>query len=418
MIMEENNGTKWPEDVIERLTGYAERTGVQLGEAANKFTEWLKKEFAVENAFTEDPFYLSQWSEQFVIENRNESAGRQQETVAYVGMFIGIEDSSRDNRKGMYDRAINMFKSNQSRAIDEGHVGVLTAKGGKWHLNGNETNDKVQGSDLPWYGFEFDDMILCLMTARDGKRVPIAPTSISRNAYFLGSQESGGDIKRWSISLQGKAMDVEYNKWEACKIQVVAPKTTEQDILYTNRNFHEKVEYTDAWLPENLRQAFSAERLLINGKMHNEYVELSNLVDAHADRKINTSNGMTLNPIVITYGSVTYLNRDPMESEYDPTGRSYRLSVYRQNVDPVTVWVSGTLHDNDRVFEYKNTKGEWGHYNEKTNVIIVGRLKLKPFNNEMQPSLTALGIYIPPRTARPAGGSGNTSLNQFGGDEQ
>ena len=107
-----------------------------------------------------------------------------------------------------------------------------------------------------------------------------------------------------------------------------------------------------------------------------------------------------------------------MESEYDPTGRSYRLSVYRQNVDPVTVWVSGTLHDNDRVFEYKNTKGEWGHYNEKTNVIIVGRLKLKPFNNEMQPSLTALGIYIPPRTARPAGGSGNTSLNQFGGDEQ
>ena len=89
--MEENNGSKWPEDVIERLNGYAERNGIKLGEAANKFNKWLKEEFAVDNPFDEDPFYLSQWSEQFVIENRNESAGRQQETVTYVGMFIGIE---------------------------------------------------------------------------------------------------------------------------------------------------------------------------------------------------------------------------------------------------------------------------------------------------------------------------------------
>jgi len=32
--------------------------------------------------------------------------------------------------------------------------------------------------------------------------------------------------------------------------------------------------------------------------------------------------------------------------------------------------------------------------------------------------LSALGIYIPPRTARPAGGSGDTSLEQFGGNER
>tara|TARA_R100001509_G_scaffold158187_1_gene123043 strand:+ start:705 stop:1961 length:1257 start_codon:yes stop_codon:yes gene_type:complete len=418
MIMEENNGSRLPEDVIERLNGYAERNSIKLGEAANKFNKWLKEEFAVDNPFDEDPFYLSQWSEQFVIENRNESAGRQQETVTYVGMFIGIEDAERDNRKGMYDRAINMFRSNRDRAVNEGHIGILTAKAGKWHLNGKETNDRVQGSDLPWYGFEFDDMILCLMAERNGERKPIAPTSISRTAYFLGSAESGGDIKKWSVSLQGKSMNASYTKWTASKIHVVEPKNKDQDILFTNRNFHETVEYTDSWLPEHLRVAFSAERLLINGDMHNEYVELGNLLDAHSQRMVTTASGMTVNPIVITYGSITYLNREPMESEYDPTGRSYRLSIYRQNVDPVTVWVSGRMHDEDRVFEYQNAKGEWGHYNEKTNVIVVGRLRLRPFNNEMQPSLSALGIYIPHRTARPAGGSGNTSLNQFGGDEQ
>ena len=57
-------------------------------------------------------------------------------------------------------------------------------------------------------------------------------------------------------------------------------------------------------------------------------------------------------------------------------------------------------------------------YNEKTNVIVIGRLKLRPYNNEMQASMSALGIYIPHRTARPAGGSGDTSLNQFKGDGQ
>jgi hypothetical protein len=414
--MSEEN--RMPEDVLERLSGYAERMNIKLGEAANAFNAWLKDEFGVENPLSEDPFYLSQWSEQFVLERRNESTGSQRETVSFVGMFVGIEDSERDNRKGMYDRAMNMFRSNRDRAVDDGLVGILTAKDGVWHINGNATDERVQGSELPWFGFESDDMILCLMTSRNGERKPVAPTSISRTAYFLGAPETGGDIKRWGISLQGKSMNVPYTKWEACKIQVIAPTKEDQDILYTNNNFSETVEYTNEWLPEGLRTAFSPERLLINSKMHSEFVELPDLVDAHGDRKITTANGATINPIVITKGYITYLNREHMDSEYDPTGRSYRLSIYIGSEKPVTVWVSGRMHDEDRIFEYQNVKGEWGYYNEKTQVIVVGRLRLKPYQNEMQASLSALGIYIPPRTARPAGGSGDTSLEQFGGNER
>ena len=416
--MSENNEGNWPEDVIERLQGYADKNGMKVGEAANAFKDWLKTEFSVDNPLEEDPFYLSQWSEQFVIESRNESTSSRRETVTYVGMFIGIEDSERDNRKGMYDRAINMFRTNRDRAIDDGMIGILTAKEGVWHINGKATQDKVDGSKLPWYGFEYDDAILCLMMSRNNERKPVAPTSISRTAYFLGSSEKGGDIKRWSVNLQGDSMNAEYKKWEAATIQVIEPTKKDQDILYTNRNFYETVKYTDSWLSESQRQAFTPERLLINQKMHNEYANLSDLLEVHADRKITGSNGGTVNPIIITSGLVTYLNREHMDSEYDPTGRSYRLSIYRQNVDPVTVWVSGRMHDEDRVFEYKDANDEWRHYNEKTNVIVVGRLRLKPYQNEMQPSISALGIYIPHRTARPAGGSGNTTLKQFGGDEQ
>ena len=69
-----SDDNKWPEDVLERLRGYAERMGIKIGEAANKFKEWLAVEFSVDNPLDEDPFYLSQWSEQFVLEKRNESA--------------------------------------------------------------------------------------------------------------------------------------------------------------------------------------------------------------------------------------------------------------------------------------------------------------------------------------------------------
>ena len=88
---EENRKGTLPADVLERLEGYAERTDIKVGEAANKFNEWLKNEYSVENLLDEDPFYLSQWSEQFVIETRNlggaRSSGRETET--YVGMLVG-----------------------------------------------------------------------------------------------------------------------------------------------------------------------------------------------------------------------------------------------------------------------------------------------------------------------------------------
>jgi len=413
-----SEGKTWPEDVLERLRGYAERMNMLIGEAANHFKEWLAVEFSVEDPLDEDPFYLTQWSEQFVIESRNVSAGRLRETTSYVGMFVGIEDSERDNRKGAFDRAVNMFNSNRDRAIDEGHIGILTAKEGVWHINGKATNERVDGSNLPWYGFEHGDMILCLLNTRNGERKPMAPKSISRTAYFMGSPESGGDIQMWRINLQGKSMNAGYEKWEACKIQVIEPTNKDSDTLYTNNNFHETVEYTNEWLPEHLRTALSPDRLLINPKMHNEFVDLADLVEAHEDRKIVTNNGMTMNPIVITKGYITYLNKEPMDSEYDPTGRSYRLNIYGPNVDPVTVWVSGRMHDEDRVFEYKDAKGNWRGYNEKTQVIVVGRLRLRPYNNEMQASLSALGIHIPHKTARPAGGSGDTTLEQFGGNKE
>ena len=175
-----------PADVLERLEGYAERMGIKIGEAVNQFREWLANEFSVDDMFNEDPFYLSQWSEQFVIETRNlggsRSSGRETET--YVGMFVGIEDSERDNRASVMEKALNVFRSNSDRAINENLIGVLTAKEGVWHINGKASNERVDGSNLPWFGFEHGDMILCLMNKKGDQVKPMAPTSVSRTTYF------------------------------------------------------------------------------------------------------------------------------------------------------------------------------------------------------------------------------------------
>ena len=204
-MSEENN--KYPEDVLERLNGYAEKLDIRIGDACNQFNQWLKDEFSVESPLSEDPFYLSQWCEQFIIEARNlgggSSSGSLRDTEAYVGMFIGIEDDVKDNRANVMERALNVFNSNSERAINEGLIGVLTAKEGVWHVNGEATTERVDGSNLPWFGFEWNDMILCLMNNNTDGRKPMAPTSVSRTLYFLGAPEKGGDIQKWRINLTG-----------------------------------------------------------------------------------------------------------------------------------------------------------------------------------------------------------------------
>ena len=74
--MDEENmngeGTKkWPPEVVERLKAYGERTNKMVGEAANEFIAWLKKEFSVTDPLSEDEFYLKEWAEMFTIETRN-----------------------------------------------------------------------------------------------------------------------------------------------------------------------------------------------------------------------------------------------------------------------------------------------------------------------------------------------------------
>ena len=170
--------TTWPQEVIDRLQAYGDRTDKGLDQASNDFKEWLAKEFAVSDPFQEDEFLLKEWAEMFTLETRNlgPATGDTRDEVTMVGHIIAMDEYVNDMRSRQYEQAIGMWKQNSDSAIDNKWVGVVTAKDGNWCVNGEQTKEKVEGTELPWFAFEYEDRILCLLnrnqaSPRDRKSV-------------------------------------------------------------------------------------------------------------------------------------------------------------------------------------------------------------------------------------------------------
>jgi hypothetical protein len=429
MKNEEDN--TWPESVISRLKPYAERTEKTFEEAIREFTDFLRAEYNIENPKAEDEFYLGQWAEQFVIPTRNlgpmTSGGK---TVTWVGHMIGLDEYINDMRANVMSGALSVWEQDSNRAIEQKYLGVVTAKDGNWCVNGEPTKETIEGGKLPWFGFEHDDRILCLLNRNENSEyigTPIAPTSLTRTIYFLGNLEGDGfdsQIKEWRINVSGENMEAQYELHTPCSVQVRAPKDSLKDNrLYTNRDFCKTIIYGDGFVSDDMKIELQADRFLPNDRIHNAYAELDDLMEAYDERKIPNPKGGYYHPYAITKGYVSRMNKEPSDSQYDQTGRSYRLSITslalqaRYGKDgggaEVTVWIPGRTYDDSHPFEYKNDKGEWQSYAERTQVIIYGKIRLSEFNGVTSPSLTAYGIYVPPRTARPGATGGDTNLNQF-----
>lgn len=427
-----NMEKKYPDDVLEKLSAYAERMKIKVGEAANQFKDWLSKEFAVDNPLDEDEYLLNEWAEMFVIETRNlggsSSGGR--ETKTYVGHFVGLDDSIVDLRKNMRERAVSLFRNNPDKAVNDGFLGILSAKEGLWHLNGNPTSEKVEGGNLPWFGMEVDDRIVALLSQNDNnKGRPVAPESKVRNLYLLGNsvESFNNSIEVFRIQLTGDLMQGSYDFGRPVKCQVIEPNKSDFDTVYTNRDFAKTLEYSDDFVGEEDRIGLRPERFLLSDSIHEYHTDLSDLVEVFESKKKPLSNGTGYyGPMIITKGNVSGLNKEPLDSQWDQTGQSYRLSVTGVSLQnkygkdsvqsEITVWIPGRVKEDCHPFEFKDEYGEWKPYAEKTPIIIFGKLKLRPYKDDNVPSITALGVYVPPRTARPGATGGDTSISQFRGE--
>jgi hypothetical protein len=411
-------------EMMEKIAAYAVRTGKTEDEAKAAFAAWLKDEFGVVDMATEDEYLLNEWAEMFVIETRNlgASGGGGRETTVFLGHICGLNESIRDQRQNQREAAILAFRQDKNKAIDNGTIGIVAAYDGVWNINGKPTKDRVDG-ELPWYAFLVDGTAITMLNTNKESQSygkPMASESKVRYMYFLGNTQESfiSAPKMWRIALNGDDMTHTYELGQLCRVEVVPSSNADSDILYTNRGFAKTVKYnTDDAIPA---QYTDAGRFWTNPE-HGSCVNLANLLEEYEDRKVPYNNNF-IPPVVLTKGYISRMSVEPTDNQYDDTGRNFRISVTslelqstygrESNLAEVTVWVPGRTFDSTHPFEFNNGE-EWVPYAERTQVIICGKVKTRMYREDMVPSITALGIYVPPRTARPGARGGNTDTSQL-----
>ena len=430
-----------PEEVKERLRWYAEQHSVSEDEAAKQYLDYIEEHLGIVNPNEEDEDFLVDAAETFVVERRVMQAPGGS-TVEWVGCFIAIEPKIRDKRANIREQALSEARKDLTNAINGGKIARAFVEGGVWMLekaNGivASTQERfVEGED-PWFLVRDSGMTLCLLQsnpdwARHGE--PIAPSLFSRTYRFYGNEPEmyADDMQAIRIDVGG-ATEEDVSKavriGQACKIQLRPQGTVTEgweDSYRAANNFFANVVYTDDFVDESDRQYLKGEILM--GGMDSYVADLTELMEVYQNQSEKVSGYDTpVGPLVCIKGKVTDINRTGYETEYDPYGKDFSMRVSSFQLQrefandmwrkEITVRVHGFLGDECHAFDYEGREG-WKPYAIKSTVYIFGRLGVRATDEGQVPAMKAMGIFVPPRLAIPAGEGGDTSLDQFGGGEQ
>lgn len=430
-----------PEEVKERLRWYAEQHSVSEDEAAKQYLDYIEEHLGIVNPNEEDEDFLVDAAETFVVERRVMQAPGGS-TVEWVGCFIAIEPKIRDKRANIREQALSEARKDLTNAINGGKIARAFVEGGVWMLekaNGivASTQERfVEGED-PWFLVRDSGMTLCLLQsnpdwARHGE--PIAPSLFSRTYRFYGNEPEmyADDMQAIRIDVGG-ATEEDVSKavkiGQACKIQLRPQGTVTEgweDSYRAANNFFANIVYTDDFVEESDRQYLKGEILM--GGMDSYVADLTELMEVYQNQSEKVSGYDTpVGPLVCIKGKVTDINRTGYETEYDPYGKDFSMRVSSFQLQrefandmwrkEITVRVHGFLGDECHAFDYEGREG-WKPYAVKSTVYIFGRLGVRATDDGQVPAIKAMGIFVPPRLAIPAGEGGDTSLDQFGGGEQ
>ena len=440
-MKEENNPFKkerkteeWPAEVVERLSMQAERTGESLEKVQEAFIKHLLKEHSCDDWAAESEDLLIDWAESFIIMDRRSSvSGGGADTTTFVGTFVGVDAKSTDRRQNIVRRRVDMWKQNSNEALGSGQVGHYMKEGDTWVINTTngviDTNESVE--NIPSMGFKAGNDYICLLS-RAGR--PYPHKSIGRHYYFLGNETNefvnNGNVALWRVDCTDDNRNHEVRVGVPCKIQVRMP-TTEleafKDILNTNMNFWDTVEYTDDFVDEGVKRYLNPFTYWTNEDFVDEmFVDLESLGEAY-EANVRTFEGADgrqgkVGPIVFTKGIVNRMSPEGRESEYDESGRSYSLSLTSSKLQRVngtgigsdiTVWISGACNDLSHPFHFEEEDGEKWPYAERSPVLVCGRLAMSSRDGQMIPNIKAMGVFASARRSRRGQRGGNTGSEQF-----
>lgn len=420
---------KLPEEVLDRLQGYAEANGVSIDEAIEKFEEYLKETFAVSEWHEEDDDFLIEVSEGMVVQKRS---GGGMKTTNFVGMFVGVDPRSRDKRERVRNEVIQAYMDDSDKAINAGLCAEVIQQDGVWALRKadgihptEEPTDKV-----PWFVVDTPaGQIALLQTGNwSSKGEPIYPELHSRFYYFLGNEESdfGSSIKLWRLDSPHPTAYIDL--YQPCRVKVVPNDPNREvnpdfaDILRLPKGWHKEVSYTTDFVDAELVPQLSPEKFCVNPAIHQHHISLVDSLEYYHANLKEVAGLNPIGPLVVLKGKVTSLFKEGWDNDYDETGKVYNLrftswdlqkeypSGMRSEMQAI---IGGNLVENFHAFDF-NDEGTWRPYAERSTVLVFGRLKVRQTENDGEvPQITAFGVYAVPRYTVPAADGGNHDASQF-----
>jgi len=432
--MKDDNMTKeLPEGVMERLKKHSERTGESLSVVKEGFFDYIKTNYSVEDWHDEDDDLLVDWAEQFATKLRSSTISGGINTETFVGQFLGIAPRTGDRRKGLAGWMVRQYKEDPNAFVSSGRGGVYEKQDGQWVINSAngliETSEMI--SEVPSMGIPVgNNQYICFVSKKGN---PYPPTLTGRFAYFLGNEQKefvdNGNIGLWRVDIKGDDMERTLNIGQSCIIRVKPPsenaKEAYADILDTNAGFIDTINYTDEFVPVEMRRLLHPFKFWVNEDFHDLYVKLEELSDAYDSRlrTFDTADGQgKVGPLVISKGTINRMTTEGRETEYDEGGVQYSLSLTSSELQSmygggngaeVLCNISSACHDLTHPFTFVDKDGERFQYAEKSTVLVFGRIGMIQRDNDKFPKMSVMGIYADDRRSRPRISGGNASMTQF-----
>jgi len=407
-----------PQGVAQRIVAYAERTNKKADEVKQDYLNYIKEEWGCDNPAEEDDDLLIDWAEQAFVQTRKKTGGGSN-TNTWVGCFLGVADRKKDRLQNIVKSNVALFNKDPAEAIGLGRVGVFEKDGDVWAIRNKDglTPLTNSSSEDPPFGIKSGGDWVCLLTR---KGLPSSPVRMGRYAYFLGGEEgdflNNANIGLWKVDLTNDNADMNLDIGRPCKISVVPPRDTANEYFKTVLGTYDDFtpNYTDEFVPEGMRSLLQPKNYWVS-EDHDMFVHIDQLEEAFESRKERTEIGgrqVTYGPLIITKGTINSMNTEPRDSEYDPEGFNYNMTLSSTIAGDIDCWIAGAVGVMCDPF----TSG-WGEeafdYAEKSTVFVFGRVGMKDRDGLISPKISVMGIYGDPRRCRKRATGGNTGVNQF-----
>ena len=427
----DNNAGLHP-DVEERLKWWAEKHNKTLDDATGDFFTYLKMELGVDDFSNEEDDFLIDAAETFVVERRVMSGTSSANATELVGYFVGVDPKMRDGQQRKREPAVQAAMENLDGAMQLGLVARAYTEDGVWMLDKGEEQVKTDepADEIPWFLYEENGLKLAILQnnpewSRYGE--PITPYRWQRTYYFFGNEKDNflDDQRLLRITVTSSDPDNWFvpQLFSECTLKVRAQSANvkpEWADTYNAFALPGAIKFGNDFVDEQLRTVIRPDKLIPESS--NYVKDLSLLAEVFETKQEVIPGYNPVGPLVFVRGKVSDMRKEARESEWDPIGHDYSMSIssfdlmrtfnggMRQNLP---CYIHGLLGDEGHPFEVATDEG-WKPYAVKSTVVVFGRLSVRVTDDGPQPAIKTFGVFAVPRLAIPAGEGGETSTSQYG----